>query len=683
MTQEDWREINEILGAALAAAPDRRGEFLDRVCAGRPEVRHEVESLLLQVCDAVDYAHRNLIVHRDLKPANILVTSEGQVKLLDFGIAKILAPGDAASNTTVAILRPMTFEYASPEQVRGELVSTASDIYSLGIVLHEVISGSRPFHLHDLSDAAHAVCETEAEKPSRAAERAGSTEHPDADLDNIVLLALRKEPSRRYASVRHLADDIQAYLEGRPVSARPSTVRYRVSKFVSRHRLESAAALVVALEVIAGAGGIVWQAHVAGLERQRAERRFNDVRKLAGSFLFDFHDAIASLPGATPARQLVVNKALEYLDSLARESHDDPSLQRELATAYQRVGEIQGLPGSANLGDTSGALASFRKALDIREKLVLAAPQDQPLRRELITSLRNLGRVATMSGDIGGAVVHFRRAAAEGEKLCAFDRRSGPNLSSLASADLDLAVGLARAGDHDGSLEMREKSVALYEQIAAADPSPASRQNLAFAYRTLGSEYTVRSRHSEALDKDLKAVTIDESLAWAAPGNAKGQMSLSYSYGEAGLALHVAGRDAEALPYYAKALKIREALAAADPKDARTLNGIAYVHLVMSEIELHLGNVPAALAHARKAFEIRDERARANPADALLRTELAESMAALGNVYVRMRDCPAAQSWYRRSLEIFDAQAAAGVLSQPYASWPADVRGRIAACSTR
>ncbi|HEV2885061.1 MAG TPA: serine/threonine-protein kinase, partial [Pyrinomonadaceae bacterium] len=369
-------------------------------------------------CAAVHYAHQHLVVHRDIKPGNILVTADGNPKLLDFGIAKLLHDdhGSPATNVTATAVRLMTPEYASPEQLRGLSVSTATDIYSLGVLLYEILTGHRPYRFEGRlpHEVAQVICEQEPEKPSHAVSRAqeavaaeGSERaHLSAapirnihdgqpeklrrtlrgDLDNIVLMAMRKEPERRYASVEQFAEDIRRHLEGLPVRARADTFGYRGGKFVTRHKLAVVAATLVLVTLLAGIVATTWQARVARLERERAERRFNEVRQLANSFVFDVHDAIHNLPGSTKARALIVQQALKYLDSLAQEAGGDLTLQRELAAAYEKLGLVQNTPTIAHLGDIAGAMQSHRKAAAVREALVAADPGNLDYRRELLDS---------------------------------------------------------------------------------------------------------------------------------------------------------------------------------------------------------------------------------------------------------------------------------------------------------
>ena len=340
------------------------GIRLDRYCEQRQLTIQDRLVLLLKVCSAVAAAHQYLVVHRDLKPGNILVTADGEPKLLDFGIAKLIDVETGLQQTATAniFLTPM---YASPEILRGQPVTIGSDIYSLGVILYEMLAGRRPFDVSRLSPAAlvEAVTEKDPALPSAACADQKLKTALRGDLDSIVLKALARNPDERYHSVVQLADDVKRHLDGQPVTAVQGSAWYIVRKFVRRNALAVSAAAVLLLSLAAGLAGTLWQARVARQERLTAEQRFNDARQLANYLLFDLYDSVGKIPGTMPVQADMARRTLEYLDRMAAIRSNDPSLRLELGQGYHRLGSLlsRGLNGDT-LGHNGQAVEIERKS---------------------------------------------------------------------------------------------------------------------------------------------------------------------------------------------------------------------------------------------------------------------------------------------------------------------------------
>ncbi|HMV87469.1 MAG TPA: protein kinase [Blastocatellia bacterium] len=511
--------------------------------------------LFRDVCAAVQHAHQKLVVHRDLKPSNIMVTASadgkgGTPKLLDFGIAKLLSPdpGEAVTRTETAV-RLMTPDYASPEQVRGETITTASDVYSLGIVLYELLTGRRPYQFDTYAPQAieRVVCDTLAPPPSEAA-RTGAAMTParqlEGDLDNIVMMALRKEPERRYQSVEQFSDDLRRYLSGLPITARPDTFGYRTSKFVRRNRVAVLAAALVLLSLLGGIAAATRSARQARAERtraeaglaeaerqrriaeqqraealtqreraetetieadlqrqiaeaqraeadaqrynaetqqERAERRFAQVRKLSNTFLFGFHDKIQNVPGTIEARELVAKTAMEYLDSLSQEANGDVQLEWELAVAYQKVGDVQGDPWAENLGKSRDAMQSYQKSLALAERLNRNGNHDLKMARLLAQDYFKVGILHAESGGLAAAHDVLRRAVAAAETL-EQQTHEKDDLVFLQNCHIRLGDSYLDMGDPRRALEHHRHQMRLAERRAREFPNEVAQFALALAY---------------------------------------------------------------------------------------------------------------------------------------------------------------------------------------------------------
>lgn len=569
-------------------------EFVDGVsitkyCEGKP--REAVLRLFLKVCEAVEYAHRSLIIHRDLKPANILVTAAGEPKLLDFGIAKLL---DSGAEATLTIHVALTPQYASPEQVRGAAITTASDVYSLGLILYELLAGSKPYTIttNTAVEIDRLVCQTDPPKP-------GISE----DLDNILMMALRKDPARRYASVRELAEDIGRSLTFRPVSARPDTIRYRARKFVRRHWSSVAAGAALMVAVAAGVAATVYQAGIS-------QQRFEQVRKLAHVFVFNIHDEIAKLNGSTHARELVVSTALEYLNQLSKNAGNDLALQEELAQAYRKIGDAQGQPGQPNLGRTADAIASYRKALQLYESMASRYPEK---RGELAQFLIDFSGLKRLTGDPAGARADTQRALSILEQAAA---RPGASFETRMS----LAKALLAKGEIEGDLMMAgsyKRGNDLAVQLLAERRNRATLMLAQISHAQMSSIYNESGKLMLALKELDEEEKVIQDLLRMEPASPFFMRRLAVAYQDRSVVyyddfLPTFGDPAKAVVDARRYLDVARQMADADQVNVAARFSLAIAWSRLANLE-RFGNPESAVSAGRNAVEILSQMEKTKP----------------------------------------------------------------------
>lgn len=591
------------------------------------------------ICDGVAHAHRNLIVHGDIKPSNILITREGMPKLVDFGIARLLSKQDEndPGQHTITMTPALTPWWASPEQLRGEPLTIESDCYELGRILHFLLSDGKPMDFTGLTPQ-QILEKLRYEPPRRPSELTGDARIA-GDLDNIVLKALEFERAQRYRSVDALSEDIQRHLAMRPISARAQTWGYRMQKFIRRNKglVSMASAATVAL--VLSLGFAVYQAGQARASHESSRQRFEQLRSLANSLL-EADNAMIGLSGATDVRSKLVKTAHGYLDELARQNNQDPKLQEDLAAAFERVGDIQGRPGTTNLGLTSRALESYRKCEAIREAVRRKAKKAE----EFVAASDNLARIyarisATMRalGDVGGGLAYERKALGIRQALFEGNPDNLEFKRALASSLSTLSGSLSQAGDFAGVMETRREALKMYQEIVARNPDSAvDLRGLALALARLGSIEMHENLLKESLEHYQMALALDTRLLRRDPGDVQLQLNRGWAENNLGVILNRMGRHGEALEQFRKARPYFEEVSKADARDVRSKTLLETNGIRIAQALLALGRGREALTMANQVLRGREQLASQNRSNAGAQGEVAETYLTRGQILVSL-----------------------------------------------
>ena len=627
-----WIAMEYIEGLPISRFCEENGLSIEERCL-----------LIEKVCGAVAYAHRNLVVHRDLKPSNILILPDGSPKLLDFGIAKVLREDEPGEEPlTRGPAPPLTPEYASPEQIQGAVLTTASDVYSLGVVLYELLTGERPYQVANgnLRAMERAIRGAEPRKPSTLEALPSRTRRRLAgDLDNIVLMALRQDVSRRYGSAEQLAEDLRRHLKGLPVQARRDTLVYRAGKFVRRNRTAVAAGFLLAASVIAGAAIDIRQAYAA-------RQRFDELRAFARTVLVDLHAQLSDIPGTAKARQTLVSYVDDYLKRVAAQhAGDDKALATEFATTYLRLGEMQ--------GSTRDAVASFENGRRLLDRKRGAGALSGP---DSLVLARLRGREGSTLLDLGRTPEGVANLTASAELARGLETTSGWNAeAALVRAFAGWRLGrLYRMQNHlpEAEEQARMAIAAAEEAVGRGVRTKEVYETLTGARNVLASVQRREGHWQEGMQTYRQVLADTEQRAQAEPASASLQREMARSHQILGdMVVRMPAHDEDEVRYHVRsAIRIAERLTAADPFDKAAQSDLAQYLSSGAETLNRPEEAEETLGYLRRALPIMETLLKSEPGDGDLLLYYALTEADMGEFLGRRGAPGQAIPWLRRGL---------------------------------
>jgi tetratricopeptide (TPR) repeat protein/predicted Ser/Thr protein kinase len=569
-----------------------QGRRLDEVCDDPTTSVVTKIDLMLQLCEAVAYVHGQLILHRDLKPGNVMV-ADGQVKLLDFGTLKRLDVEAADSLMTRSGMRSVTLRYASPEYLDGRPVSTATDVYSLGVILYRILSGRVP-------EAAVAALTGEPDgEPQAPCLGIAAPRRLCADLNAIVAKAMRREPQQRYSSVDAMAQDLRDALADRPVTARDGSLQYRAGKFLRRQRAALAGAAAIGLALTGGILAVAHEGAVATAEAARAQAGMEDERQLAHLLLFDYFEQLKGIPGSTDAQRQAVTQALAYLDGLVQEASSSV-LMLDRLDAYTKMGNLLGNPYEENIGDSRRAIETLEKAVALSRQLLAGNPDDLHSLQSSAAAEQSLGRVYFGAGDPQHAVLYLKPAADNSRRIADL---SGVDAATIAQA-ASVVDSLGDVYGQEGAVTLDDPAAAIaaYEAAQSIDALGLKRdETCARCRRGVALEYWKIGMLTESGDQDRAADLYNHGLATLAVFPAADRASArvlridTVLRQRLGTLLLAAGRVQEGIGMLSDVHARFLSAVAADPKDARARFDLAALDASLGDGYERLGRHAEAL----------------------------------------------------------------------------------------
>ncbi len=631
------------------------GVAIDSYCDGLG--LEKILELFLQVCAAVDHAHRALIVHRDIKPANVLVTGDGQSKLLDFGIAKEIELGAANDNQTKT--QAFTLHYASPEQMTGQPITVASDIYSLGALLYRLLSG-RLLHSQatNLHSQLQAIETTSPDKPSRAvlmqtggdeSERKKRARKLQGDLDDIVLKCLRHEPAARYGSARELIEDIQRYQAHEPVTARRGNFSYRATRWARRNWLGVAAGVALLLTFAGGFVSTVWQARLAEQQRVLAQKRFDLSRALVKDLLFDFQDRLASVPGTVDARRQLISRAQVYLKQLAVDAQNDPDLLIDLTVVERRLGDISGNPSEANIGDTAAAREHYQRAEQFVRRAIELRPKDEKLQLELARTLSSRAYFLFWDNNLLESEKTFKAAIPIFEKFV--------NKENTAKIKREHAAAVIGLGDVYFWTSQLKLSLSTYQSVCteitqSTERTAAALDAKAVCHTRLADSFAWLEQYDKSEAEIAQAIAIYSLIYAKAPDNLDNNHSYVVALIKQGEIALWAKKQEIALGAYSQALTISMKTQAADPQDLRAARDVAMLYKKKGDALVDMKRIDEAIADYKRGLQAYEILAKQDPTQLEHQRDIAISYRGLGIASLMIDDKSSAALYLDRSLAI-------------------------------
>ncbi|MFG0315672.1 MAG: protein kinase [Planctomycetota bacterium JB042] len=557
------------------------GRPIDAYCAERSLAIDDRLWLVAAVSDAVAAAHARRIVHRDLKPGNVLVTADGTPKLLDFGIAKLLEGDDAATGLTRTGERPLTPRYASPEQIRGEPISPATDVYALGVLLYELLTGRSPHgDTTTLKELEHAICMEDAPSPSRVLRRSGETassRRVRGDVDVVVRTALQKDPARRYEDAAGLAADLRRHLDGLPIRARPDSVGYRLGKYARRHRLLLSASAAVALASVAAATVSLRSARTAReaeaaarAEKETSDALFQSVLDLSTRSALGFAEKVKDVAGTMQIRADLLDDVVRNVEDLLELDPENPEVRLQLALILvRRAQALGGAQTQGHLGRTDDAFVDFERAATIARALIAEGVETELDPR--LALLNVLGRH-------GSALLRVRRdddakrVATEARALADAVLAEEPENVYAFEAGITARGHLARiagyAGDQEAALAGLEENARLVaERLEAAPDDPLRLQRAGGSRAMVGGALERMQRYEEAAAAYGAGADLLSRAAALRPESVMFFSELAQALNARARALHHAGDAEGADAVSTEALRLYRGLAADEPEN--------------------------------------------------------------------------------------------------------------------